>query len=85
VPQPAATTTEATAPAVSAVTAAQPAPEPATTDLETFLRFTVDDLWYADTDLDRAMDLLAICDVPLAAPERVLSDGVAESPTQIPA
>ena len=34
-------------------------PEPI--DLEAFLRFTVDDLWYAATDLDRAMDLLAIC------------------------
>jgi hypothetical protein len=30
-------------------------------DLETFLRFSVDDLFYADQDLDRAMDLLAIC------------------------
>jgi ubiquinone/menaquinone biosynthesis C-methylase UbiE len=30
-------------------------------DLEAFLRYTVDDLWYAETDLDRAMDLLAVC------------------------
>jgi SAM-dependent methyltransferase len=30
-------------------------------DLESFLRFTVDDLFYAETDLDRAMDLLAVC------------------------
>jgi len=30
-------------------------------DLESFLRFSVADLFYADTDLDRAMDLLAIC------------------------
>jgi hypothetical protein len=43
----------------------EPAPpsgiEPAPMDLETFLQFSVDDLFYADTDLDRAMDLLAIC------------------------
>jgi hypothetical protein len=32
-------------------------------DLETFVRFSVDDLFYTDTDLDRAMDLLAICRV----------------------
>jgi SAM-dependent methyltransferase len=31
--------------------------------LEAFLQFTVDDLFYADHDLDRAMDLLAICQV----------------------
>lgn len=30
-------------------------------DLETFLRFTPADLFYADTDLDRAMDFMAIC------------------------
>lgn len=30
-------------------------------DLEAFLQFSVEDLFYADTDLDRAMDLLAIC------------------------
>jgi ubiquinone/menaquinone biosynthesis C-methylase UbiE len=35
--------------------------EPPSTDLETFLRFSVADLFYADNDLDRAMDLLAIC------------------------
>ncbi len=40
-----------------------PASDPPSMDLETFLRYTVDDLWYADTDLDRAMDLLAICEV----------------------
>ena len=33
------------------------------TDLEAFLRFTVDDLWYVETDLDRSMDLLAVCEV----------------------
>jgi hypothetical protein len=44
--------------------AAAPSPDTREMDLETFLRFTVDDLWYTDTDLDRAMDLLAICDVP---------------------
>lgn len=32
-------------------------------DLEAFVRFTVDDLWYADDDLDRSMDLLAVCEV----------------------
>ena len=32
-------------------------------DLEAFLRFTVDDLWYAGTDLERAMDLLAVCEL----------------------
>jgi hypothetical protein len=32
-------------------------------DLESFLRFSVEDLFHADTDLDRAMDLLAICRV----------------------
>jgi ubiquinone/menaquinone biosynthesis C-methylase UbiE len=32
-------------------------------DLLAFLRFTVEDLWYAETDLDRAMDLLAVCEV----------------------
>lgn len=70
-PQPAMATAGAATPAVPVATAAtaattppRPAPEPAAMDLETFLRFTVDDLWYADTDLDRAMDLLAICDVP---------------------
>jgi SAM-dependent methyltransferase len=30
-------------------------------DLETFLRFSVADLFYTDTDLDRAMDLMAVC------------------------
>ena len=35
--------------------------EPPPMDLEAFLQFSVDDLLYADTDLDRAMDLLAIC------------------------
>ena len=32
-------------------------------DLEAFLRFTVDDLWYVETDVDRSMDLLAVCEV----------------------
>jgi SAM-dependent methyltransferase len=34
--------------------------------LDSFLRFSVDDLFYADHDLDRAMDLLAICSVDVA-------------------
>jgi len=43
---------------------ADPAPAPApANELETFLRFTVDDLWYVETDLDRSMDLLAVCGV----------------------
>ena len=33
--------------------------------LEAFLRFSVADLHYTETDLDRAMDLLAICRVGL--------------------
>jgi hypothetical protein len=36
-------------------------------DLAAFLEFTVDDLFYADHDLDRAMDLLAICRVPASS------------------
>ena len=40
--------------------------EPESMDLETFVRFSVDDLFYADTDLERAMDLLAICRVEAA-------------------
>ncbi|MDO8485331.1 MAG: hypothetical protein Q7S35_10370, partial [Candidatus Limnocylindrales bacterium] len=36
---------------------------PPSMDLETFLRFSVADLFYADMDLDRAMDLLAICEL----------------------
>ena len=41
-----------------------PTPEAAASvDLDAFLRFTVDDLWYVETDLDRSMDLLAVCEV----------------------
>jgi SAM-dependent methyltransferase len=36
---------------------------PPSPDMDVFLRYTVDDLWYAATDLDRSMDLLAVCDV----------------------
>ena len=32
-------------------------------DLATFLRFSIDDLFYADHDLERALDLLAVCGV----------------------
>jgi ubiquinone/menaquinone biosynthesis C-methylase UbiE len=39
------------------------APVPPEMPLGRFLEFTVDDLFYADHDLDRAMDLLAICEV----------------------
>jgi SAM-dependent methyltransferase len=38
-------------------------PETSAADLEAFLRFTVDDLWYEASDLDRSMDLLAICEI----------------------
>ena len=50
------------APPIASPPAAPPSDAPSV-DLERFLRFTVDDLWYVDTDLDRAMDLLAICEV----------------------
>lgn len=49
-------------PAAEPAPVVQEAPEPSI-DLEAFLRYTVADLWYADTDLDRAMDLLAVCEV----------------------
>jgi ubiquinone/menaquinone biosynthesis C-methylase UbiE len=83
--QPAGTTTEpveltyatATSSATATATAPEGTPEPAPIDLETFLRFTVNDLYYAASDLDRAMDLLAICDVP----SRLESDRVLHSAT----
>jgi SAM-dependent methyltransferase len=58
----------AVAPAPRTTNAPAPADEPAPPtdppmDLATFLRFTVDDLFYAEHDLDRAMDLLAVCGV----------------------
>jgi ubiquinone/menaquinone biosynthesis C-methylase UbiE len=59
---PAPTAIEAAAPIVAAGTATSTVAE-ASTDLETFLRFTVEDLSYAETDLDRAMDLLAVCEL----------------------
>jgi hypothetical protein len=38
-------------------------------DLDAFLGFTVDDLWYTESDLDRAMDLLAVCELdPVTRP-----------------
>lgn len=48
--------------------AAAAAFEPSPRDLETFLHFSVADLFYAGTDLDRAMDLLAICDLDPPTP-----------------
>ena len=51
----------ATPPPATAPLAESPLAERPAIDLESFLRFSVDDLWYAETDLDRAMDLLAIC------------------------
>jgi SAM-dependent methyltransferase len=58
---PAPATAVRSAPAGVVAAAAPAAVEPPAMDLETFLRFSVDDLFYADRDLDRAMDLLAIC------------------------
>jgi hypothetical protein len=48
---------------VAAGTATPPSVSEPSTDLEAFLRFAVDDLWYAASDLDRAMDLLAVCEL----------------------
>jgi ubiquinone/menaquinone biosynthesis C-methylase UbiE len=48
---------------VATATQAPPQESQPEMDLETFLEFSVADLFYADTDLDRAMDLLAICRV----------------------
>jgi len=47
---------------VANTTATSSAPEPST-DLHAFLRFSVNDLWYAETDLAHAMDLLAVCEL----------------------
>lgn len=58
--------TKATSGLAQTSLASQPAPPPdppASISLESFLAFSVDDLFYADTDLDRAMDLLAVCRV----------------------
>jgi 2-polyprenyl-3-methyl-5-hydroxy-6-metoxy-1,4-benzoquinol methylase len=52
------------APVPSSIPSVEPTPALGPpVDLDAFLRFTVDDLWYADTDLDRSMDLLAVCAV----------------------
>jgi ubiquinone/menaquinone biosynthesis C-methylase UbiE len=56
------TAVEAAAPIVPAGTATSTLAE-SSTDLEAFLRYTVEDLWYAASDLDRAMDLLAVCEL----------------------
>jgi SAM-dependent methyltransferase len=42
----------------------QGAQPPAPMDLQAFTEFTVDDLFYSDRDLDRALDLIAMCRVP---------------------
>jgi SAM-dependent methyltransferase len=47
----------------AAPASAQPADASSDMSLEQFLEFSVADLFYADTDLDRAMDLLAVCQV----------------------
>jgi hypothetical protein len=52
---------------LAATSPAMPPAEPSP-DLDDFLRFTVDDLWYSESDLDRAMDLLAICELEPARP-----------------
>lgn len=49
------------APDTAVVASASATSPPA--ELEAFLRFSVDDLFYATSDLDRAMDLLAVCRV----------------------
>ncbi|HEY6015130.1 MAG TPA: hypothetical protein VIU37_14045, partial [Candidatus Limnocylindrales bacterium] len=52
----------ATAPAPAPAVVPPPAVErPPEMTMDQFLEFSVADLFYADTDLDRAMDLLAIC------------------------
>ena len=61
--RPAAPVVEAAAPIVAAATATPPSVAEPSTDVDAFLRFTVDDLWYAASDLDRAMDLLAVCEL----------------------
>jgi len=42
-------------------TQASPAAAASEMDLATFLEFTTADLWYADTDVDASMDLMAVC------------------------
>jgi SAM-dependent methyltransferase len=51
-----------TAPAPATAPVAPPAPEPAPPVVD-FAAFTVDDLLYSGRDLDRSMDLMAICRV----------------------
>lgn len=65
---PAPTPVETSAPIVSPGTVPSTVTEPSA-DLEAFQRYTVDDLWYAETDLDRAMDLLAVCELESATRE----------------
>jgi ubiquinone/menaquinone biosynthesis C-methylase UbiE len=55
---------------VQELSPAPPAATETSTDLDAFLRYSVDDVWYAETDLDRAMDLLAVCVAPATATER---------------
>jgi SAM-dependent methyltransferase len=53
-----------TAPARSATAVpATAVPAAGTMDLEAYLRFSTADLFYADHDLERAMDLMAVCRV----------------------
>jgi SAM-dependent methyltransferase len=46
-----------------ATPASAPAVETPPVDMTAFLAFTVDDVWYAADDVDRSMDLLAVCRV----------------------
>jgi hypothetical protein len=58
-----ASTVKPNPPAAPPMPETSPAETPAELSLEAFLEFSVADLFYADTDLDRAMDLLAVCRV----------------------
>ncbi len=62
-PVPSAGSESATTPTVAEPVAVQTPEAAPPVDLEASLRFTVDDLWYVETDLDRSMDLLAVCEV----------------------
>ncbi|MBI3748918.1 MAG: class I SAM-dependent methyltransferase [Chloroflexi bacterium] len=59
--------TAATPPPAPPVVQPQAVERPPEMTLDQFLEFSVADLFYADTDLDRAMDLLAVCRVGVAA------------------
>ena len=60
------------APAASIAVATEPTDDPM--PLERFLEFTVKDLFYADTDLDPAMDFMAVCRVVAADADATASE-----------